>query len=134
MDCPAHLRLHSDPTFLKEILVNLLQNAVKYTPDGGRIALSARAEGGNAVIQVKDTGYGIPPHQQKNVFQKFFRGENILGRDTSGSGLGLYLVSLMTDMLRGTIAVRSEQDKGTTFTLTLPLHVSQSGNQVMPSV
>jgi signal transduction histidine kinase len=121
IECPGPLPVRTDINFLKEILRNLLQNAIKYTPEGGKIFLRARKTPDALVIEVEDTGYGIPRHQQEHVFQKFFRGDNIVNRDTSGTGLGLYLVSLVTETLGGSIRVRSEENKGTLFTVSLPL-------------
>ena len=132
IDCAGDLTITTNTKFLKEILRNLLQNAIKYTPDGGSITIRARLAHTNVLIEVEDTGYGIPEHQQRYVFQKFFRGDNVVNRDTSGTGLGLYLVSLLAKALRGTIRMRSVEGQGTTFTLTLP-HVGVPENP-MPRV
>ncbi len=120
IDTPDSLRIKTDVICLREIVMNLLQNAVKYTPDGGSISLIARDADDRVVIEVKDTGYGIPLHQQKLVFQKFFRGDNIVSRDTTGTGLGLYLVALLTKALGGDIQVTSRENEGSVFTLSLP--------------
>jgi signal transduction histidine kinase len=72
------------------------------------------------VVHVQDSGYGIPSHQQEKIFSKFFRGDNVLQHDTNGTGLGLYLVFLLTRILRGTIDFKSEEGQGTTFMLTMP--------------
>ncbi len=120
LECAEDLHIASDAHFLKEVLGNLLQNAIKYTPPGGSIALRARQEGGAIHLDVQDTGYGIPRHQQPLIFRKFFRAENVASHVTEGSGLGLYLASLMTELLGGQISFVSEEGKGSTFTLTLP--------------
>ena len=121
LECPERVILRTDAAYLTEIVDNLVQNAVKYTPEGGRITLRIATQERTLTVQVEDTGYGIPVHQQKNVFQKFFRADNIIDKDTEGTGLGLYLVSLIIHVLHGTIDVYSEEGKGTMFTLTLPL-------------
>jgi|GEM_PF-2137704 len=120
IDCPDHLTLRTDATFLREIVGNLLQNSIKYTPNGGRIQVKAFQTDDTVTLEITDTGYGIPAHQQQFVFQKFFRGDNIMQKDTTGTGLGLYLVALLTKSLQGKIEMRSVEGKGTTFTLILP--------------
>ena len=117
MDCDKSLSLLTDPTFLKELLGNLLSNAIKYTAQKGKIWLRVRNEDTSLRIDVEDTGYGIPTDQQQKIFSKFFRGENVVGMDTEGTGLGLYLVALTAKLLNAEISFASEQDKGTTFTL-----------------
>jgi PAS domain S-box-containing protein len=121
--CPPELRVFTDAVFLREILENLLTNAAKYTPEGGSIVLEADYDGAQGTIQlrVRDTGCGIPQHQQEKVFTKFFRGENVSQIDTHGSGLGLYLVSQLVRTLGGTVGFASEARKGTEFTITLPM-------------
>jgi len=113
------IHAQTDPKILREIVGNLLSNAMKYTPDHGTVILRA-TNGADIRIEVEDTGLGIPERQQKKVFQKFFRADNIVMRDTTGSGLGLYLVSLLVSILKGSITFRSTEGKGTTFVLTLP--------------
>lgn len=110
----------SDPLLLKEILMNILSNAIKYTPKKGTIRLFTNRDANTITINVQDSGYGIPQHQQSRVFHKFFRGENVVARDTEGTGLGLYLVSLITELLGGDIGFESAEGRGTTFRLRLP--------------
>ena len=118
--CPALLSLHTDGSILTEILQNLLMNAIKYTADGGSITLSAISRGQAMEIRVKDTGIGIPVYQQKKIFSKFFRADNVVEKDTEGTGLGLYLVSSLVRLLGGNISFTSVEGKGTTFCLLLP--------------
>lgn len=118
--CSPDIHVQTDGKFVREILFNLLSNALKYTPEKGAIAISVM-DAGNAVrIDITDSGYGIPSHQQEKIFSKFFRGDNVVHHDTNGTGLGLYLVFLLTRILRADIGFQSEEGKGTTFTLTLP--------------
>ncbi|MDO8648796.1 MAG: ATP-binding protein [Candidatus Peregrinibacteria bacterium] len=117
VNCDKSLSILTDPTFLKELLGNLISNAIKYTPQKGKIWLSVTNEDTHLRVDVEDTGYGIPTDQQKKIFSKFFRGENVIGMDTEGTGLGLYLVALTAKLLNAEVSFTSEQDKGTTFTL-----------------
>lgn len=120
IQCMADLWVETDPSLLREIIQNLLGNAVKYTPDGGAITVLGKNHSAHVRLIVEDTGYGIPVHQQGKIFRKFFRGENVMNLEASGSGLGLYLVALITKLLDGDISFTSEEGKGTTFTLLLP--------------
>lgn len=116
------VEIEGDPTRLAQILVNLLTNAVKYTPNGGTIALSARVEADAVVVDVADTGIGIPPEEQGGVFDMFSQVSRNMGRAQGGLGIGLSLVRSLVAMHGGVIAVRSAgTGQGTTFTLTLPL-------------
>jgi two-component system phosphate regulon sensor histidine kinase PhoR len=119
--CPDDVRLRTDVRLLGEIVGNLLSNAIKYTPEGGSIEARAVVAGDRVRISVADTGFGIPANQQPRIFRKFFRADNVAQMDPDGTGLGLYLVSLMTKMLRGEISFLSEEGKGTTFTVDLAL-------------
>jgi len=100
----------------------LISNALKYTPPEGRIMVRVRREGNDRVyIEVSDTGYGIPKHQYDKIFTKLFRADNIVGKDTEGTGLGLYLVMLVVKQLKGEIRFVSEEKKGTSFFITIPI-------------
>jgi len=118
---PEGATLKIDEKLLREIMANLLSNATKYTPEGGKIAITVTEEGGELRVDVSDTGCGIPAYQQDRVFQKFFRGENVIKRSTNGTGLGLYLVQSLTTLLQGRVAFASQEDEGTTFSLFLPI-------------
>lgn len=112
----------TDPVLLPEICANLVSNSLKYTPAGGKITVKLKETAKKqAVLSVKDTGYGIPKETQYRVFTKFYRGENIVRRETSGTGLGLYLVKLIADTMGGKVWFKSESDKGSTFYFSLPL-------------
>jgi signal transduction histidine kinase len=102
------------------VMDNLLDNAIKYTSPGGKIKLELAYEKNEIKLTVSDTGIGIPRSQFDRVFTKFFRGENALLFQTSGSGLGLYMIKNIIDRHCGTITVRSEENKGTIFVITLP--------------
>jgi PAS domain S-box-containing protein len=118
--CDAELEHETDESLLKEALQNLIHNAIKYTPEKGTVTVEAKRRKNGVALIIEDNGYGIPVHQQEKLFSKFFRGDNIISRDTNGTGLGLYLVGLLTNLLKGSIDFVSEEGKGTTFTLSLP--------------
>ena len=125
LECNPDILLETDEKLLREILSNLVSNAVKYTPEHGAIRVIVREEQDDICIAVSDTGLGIPAHQHEKIFTKFFRGENVLQHDTNGTGLGLYLVYLLTRILHGDISFASEEGKGTTFSLRMPKQFTQ---------
>jgi PAS domain S-box-containing protein len=114
--------VHGDALRLIQVLSNLLNNAAKYTPPGGRITLSARTEGGNAVLRVRDTGIGIPAHLIHKIFDVFQQGDRGLDRQEGGLGIGLALVDSIVKLHDGKVEAFSEGDgKGSEFVVTLPL-------------
>ena len=110
-----------DPQLLRQVILNLMSNAIKYTPAGGRIEIRIRREGAVLHWTIKDSGIGISEESQKRLFEKFFRADNAHTVDTEGTGLGLYLVRLIVERLGGTITVESEVGRGTLFHFTLPV-------------
>ena len=114
--------LAADPTRLSQVVSNLLTNAAKYTPEGGRIELAASREGGEVVVRVADTGLGIPPGMLDEVFEMFTQVNRTLDRSQGGLGIGLALVKRMVELHGGTITAESPGlGKGSTFTVRLPL-------------
>jgi PAS domain S-box-containing protein len=107
-----------DKKLLKNILFNLISNAIKFSPDGGNIEISSH--GSNAVIKisVKDSGIGIPVSDQKHLFERFFRANN--ATNIQGTGLGLSIVSKYIELIHGTIHFESTENQGTTFTVLIP--------------
>ncbi len=126
MDCPPDIALETDKNLLKEIVTNLISNAIRYTPEKGTIHIRATHEQKEILIEVRDSGYGIPAGVQDKIFQKFFRADNVRKFVTDGTGLGLYLVQSLVTMLGGRITFLSEENKGTTFSVRFPSssHVS----------
>jgi PAS domain S-box-containing protein len=100
---------------------NLLDNAIKYTPTGGRVTVSLRHVKKEIELSIKDTGVGIPKDQQGRVFTKFFRGANVMRMATEGSGLGLFITKNIIEAHGGKIWFESEEGKGATFYFTLPI-------------
>lgn len=119
---PASLPLiFFDEENLKLSLENIISNAVKYTPAGGEVSVAVAVTSKNLTITVADTGIGISAADQTRLFDKFFRANNALKHDTEGTGLGLYIARNIIQAHSGKIAFTSELDKGTTFTVTLPV-------------
>jgi len=127
IECDDGIEMQTDEHFLREIIFNLVSNAVKYTPERGHIAIALREQQDTIVVTIEDTGYGIPTHQQEKIFSKFFRGDNVTQHDTTGTGLGLYLVYLLMRIMRGQIKFLSQEGKGTIFTLTFPRNFYELG-------
>jgi PAS domain S-box-containing protein len=113
--------LDTDETLLRIVLQNLISNAVKYSSKGKVIALELKPMRTEMVFIVKDQGVGIPVSEQKRVFQRFFRAQNVRKMDTDGNGLGLYISKSIVDTLNGTINFQSKEGTGTVFTVTFPL-------------
>jgi two-component system, OmpR family, phosphate regulon sensor histidine kinase PhoR len=115
----------ADEEALAEILDNLVDNAIKYTNSGGRITLRWFAEDGQVVLQVEDSGVGIPEKDLPRIFERFYRVDKARSRELGGTGLGLSIVKHLVQALGGTIAADSQLGQGTTFTVRLPLAPTQ---------
>ncbi|MEJ5314187.1 ATP-binding protein [Anaerolinea thermophila] len=121
LDLPAQSpSLLANPVQMRQMVDNLLDNAIKYTPQGGRIQVSLRVEGNQLLFQVSDNGIGIPPIDLPYVFDKFYRASNA-APDVSGTGLGLAIVKSIVEAHEGRIWVDSAVGSGSTFTVVLPL-------------
>lgn len=120
---PANLSIKCDRNLLSSLLHNLISNAVKYTPQAGKVKISCQltADKQKLLVEVSDNGYGIPNKQQGLIFNKSFRADNIRKLETDGSGLGLYLVKKIIDSLGGEISFSSILNQGTQFKLEIPL-------------
>lgn len=122
---PDFPSIRADERRLVQVFNNLVGNAIKYSPDGGRIHLSGASHPGHVTVSVQDEGIGIPEHEKHRIFQKFSRLDNALSRKTEGTGLGLFLTKSIIEAHGGRIWFGSNQDKqkgqrGTTFTFSLP--------------
>jgi two-component system phosphate regulon sensor histidine kinase PhoR len=113
-----------DPIKLRRVLLNLLENAIKYSPEGGPVVLRVDAEGGRMRVRVLDEGLGIPRGEQERIFEKFYRADPQLARGVGGTGLGLYICRELVQRMGGEIEVESEPGKGSTFTVDLPVPVA----------
>jgi two-component system phosphate regulon sensor histidine kinase PhoR len=116
----AEDQVYADSGGLHTILINLLDNAVKYTPSGGQVQLTGRAVPGGYEIAVSDTGLGIPEEHLSRIFERFYRVDKARDRATGGTGLGLAIVKHIAETHRGRVSVRSLPEQGSTFTVFLP--------------
>lgn len=114
-------KIFADSKQLTIILQNLLCNAIKYSPEGARINFSVVQEDGNVVVKVADSGIGIPQFAQPKIFTRFFRAENAKAQDPEGAGLGLYILKAVVDLMGGRVWFESQEGKGTTFYVALPI-------------
>jgi signal transduction histidine kinase len=111
-----------DPLRLRQIFLNLLSNAIRFTPRGGQVTVSRADVDGRAVISVSDTGVGMTPEQVRTARAPFRQVESVLSRSREGTGLGLPLVEKLVRLHNGTISFQSQIGAGTTITISLPLH------------
>lgn len=117
---PAELKADGDKDRLRQIVVNLLSNAIAYTPHGGSIDVTVAAEGERWRLEVKDTGIGIPEEDVPRIFERFYRVDRARSRESGGTGLGLAIVKHLVDVLGGSVDVESKVGAGSTFTVTFP--------------
>ncbi len=110
-----------DPERLRLAYENIIDNAISYTPAGGKVTVRVNTDGYHVRVTITDTGIGIPPHQLPRLFTKFFRADNALKVKTDGTGLGLYLARNIIEAHHGTIHVESKLGEGTVFTTVLPM-------------
>jgi two-component system phosphate regulon sensor histidine kinase PhoR len=110
----------ADEEAVGQILDNLVDNAVKYTPQGGRISVRWRAENGQVCLEVEDTGIGIPEQDLPRIFERFYRVDKARSRELGGTGLGLSIVKHLVQAMHGTVQAQSRVGKGTTFQIRLP--------------
>jgi signal transduction histidine kinase len=117
--------LRQDANKLQQILWNLLSNAIKFTPEGGRVVLKTETDGVHLILSVIDTGVGIAAEDQELIFEKFRQSGSAITREHAGTGLGLSIVRELAKLLGGDVGLQSELGRGSTFTVTLPLHLKE---------
>jgi len=117
---PKNIEILSDGVVLKEVIGNLINNAIKYTPHSGEIRVELKVKSNQIIISVEDNGIGIPEDSQSSIFSKFFRANNALIEDSSGTGLGLYLVKGLVNELGGEVWFDTKKTKGSIFYVSLP--------------
>ncbi|MBM2619628.1 PAS domain S-box protein [Actinoplanes sp. LDG1-06] len=115
-----HLPVHADAHRLRQALDNLISNAIKYTPAGGHVTVTAETGGDGVTVEISDTGIGIPAEQYPHLFSRFFRASNASREGIKGTGLGLAVTKAIVEAHQGTLAARPAEGGGTTFTVTLP--------------
>ena len=127
-----NLRMVGDPKLLSQVFDNLLSNAIKYSPGGGIVRITSRAEDGWLVVAVEDRGIGIPSADVGRLFERYFRGSNVSG--IVGTGVGLNLVKMVVDLHGGDITVESQEGQGSRFTVRLPIKPPPQADRPPPSI
>lgn len=122
LDIGDNCDMYADLAKITQVAYNLMENASKYTQEGGTIRVSLKREGRDAIFRVSDNGPGIPKEDQAHIFDRFYRVDKARSRETGGTGLGLSIVHQMVLMHGGSISVESEEGKGSTFIVELPIH------------
>ncbi len=115
------ISVNCDSMKLTQVFYNLMDNAIKYTPRGGEVRIELMRRDKKAVVRVMDTGIGIPKEDQVHIFDRFYRVDKARSRETGGTGLGLSIVKQVLSLHSGSISVSSEEEKGSTFTVELPI-------------
>ncbi len=126
---PPHMEVNADQDKIRQVIINLLSNAMKYTPAGGKITISASENSSSWSIRVSDTGLGMEKEELNKIFDKFYQVEHHMTRSKGGTGLGLSIVKEIVDMHKGSIGVESEVGKGTTFIISVPKDIKGEKNE-----
>ena len=117
------IQLKADSEKIQQAIINIIENAIKYTPSGGVVELKLYNENKEAIIEIKDNGIGIPAEKIQNIFERFYRVDSARARDTGGTGLGLSIAWQIVILHKGTIEVESEVGAGSTFYIKLPIRL-----------
>ena len=123
------LYVYGNPALLSELVMNLLDNAVKYNRENGQVEVSLSKDDDRVVLTVSDTGIGIPEDKQERIFERFYRAEESRNKATGGSGLGLSICKHIVENHKGTLQISSKQGEGTTFIITLPAMSEKDVNE-----
>lgn len=114
------VKIHADKDKIRQVFINLISNAIKYTPEGGKISVDVSSDSKNTKITVKDTGFGISSEDLPFIFERFYRADKSRTRVTGGSGIGLTIVKTIVDAHKGNISVISSLENGSEFVVLLP--------------
>jgi signal transduction histidine kinase len=133
-DTDRSLMVNGDSGQLDRLVMNLLSNAVKFTPEGGIVSVGTGCDGGLAVLQVSDTGIGVPEPDRNGLFTRFFRASNVVEESIPGTGLGLAIVRTIVANHHGDLDMTSLEGKGTTVTVKIPLLADQQACQPLADV
>ena len=125
VDAQESLIVNGDKVKLRQLFINILENAVRYTPADGAVSVSLVKKDENALATVSDTGIGIPPEHLPHIFERFYRVDKARSKADGGVGLGLAIAQYIAESHKGTIEVESQVGKGTTFTVTIPLKITE---------
>jgi signal transduction histidine kinase len=117
---PAVATIRTDPAKLQDVVRNLVENAVNYSPEGSRILLAARPEAGGVALTVSDEGPGIPEPDLERIFERFYRVDKARSRESGGTGLGLSIVKHLVELLGGRVSAANRPEGGAVFTISLP--------------
>ena len=115
------LEIECDPLKLRQALNNLIENAIKYTQDGGHVQVSSKRRGNEVAVQIEDDGIGMSEEHLQHIFERFYRVDKARSRETGGTGLGLHIVRRIALMHNGRVEVESAEGQGSKFTLILPV-------------
>ena len=115
------VEVFADEELMNQVWINLINNSIKFTPSGGSVTIQLRQYGEKAEVTVADTGLGICEEDQEYIFERFYKADKSRNRTPGGSGLGLSIAKKIIEMHKGTIDVQSKIDKGTTFSIALPI-------------
>ncbi len=124
-------KVSAPPDQIKMVVENLLDNAIRYTQGKGKVTITIKKTGKNIYFSIEDSGVGVPQSDQKYLFQKFFRSENAMKRQTQGSGLGLYIAKSIIEKSKGKIGFESQENVGTTFWFTLPIKINKVRHKII---
>ena len=121
LDAKEELTVNGDKVKLRQLFINILENAVRYTPADGQISIALMKKESDAVVSIVDTGIGIPAEHLTHIFERFYRVDKARARADGGVGLGLAIAKIIAESHKGKIDVASEVGKGTTFKISIPL-------------
>jgi signal transduction histidine kinase len=125
---PSNAALFANQTALERLFLTVLDNAIKYTPPGGRVSLDVRLEESEAIVEVTDTGIGITEKDLPHVFERFYRADQARSRETRGSGLGLSIAKWIAEIHNGSIELQSQAGQRTSVTIRLPVTAELGAN------